>query len=192
MLAYQFNVVTLHTPIKIDGMETTVGRLIFNQSLGGLVPYVNDIMTKPKLSKLLSKIFEKSGMDATRDTIDRMKLLGFEMATVSGITWAMSDLMTPPEKTAIVKKATDEVDLINSQFAEGLLTPVERRSRIISVWEKAKDDLAKIVTGTSFQRQPDLSDRRFQVPRFMVPADHDDGYEGTRAEPERRYYRTAN
>ena len=98
MLAYQFNVVTLHTPIKIDGMETTVGRLIFNKSIGGNLDYINDIMTKPKISKLLSKIFETKGMDATRDTIDRMKLLGFEMATVSGITWAMSDLISSAGK----------------------------------------------------------------------------------------------
>jgi DNA-directed RNA polymerase beta' subunit len=154
MLAYQFNVVTLHTPIKIDGMETTVGRLIFNKSIAGNLDYINDIMTKPKLSKLLSKIFETKGMDATRDTIDRMKLLGFEMATVSGITWAMSDLKAPPEKKEIIQKATDEVALINSQFAEGLLTPTERRSRIISVWEKAKDSLAKIVTGLLSKDNP--------------------------------------
>ena len=109
MLAYQFDVVTLHTPIKIamheTMTETTVGRLIFNQALDGKMDYVNEIMTKPKISKLLAKIFEKHGMDATRDTIDRMKLLGFEMATVSGITWAMADLIIPPEKKEIMQKA---------------------------------------------------------------------------------------
>jgi DNA-directed RNA polymerase beta' subunit len=146
MLAYHFNVVTLQTPIRIDGMETSVGRLIFNQALGGNTAYVNDVMTKPKLSKMLSKVFESKGMDATRDTIDRLKLLGFEMATVSGITWAMADLVTPVEKKGIVEKADKEVDMINGQFVEGLLTSAERRSRVISVWEKAKDDLAKIVT----------------------------------------------
>ena len=55
-------------------------------------------MTKKKLNKLLSRIFETHGMDATRDTIDRVKLLGFEMATISGITWAMAELVIPPEK----------------------------------------------------------------------------------------------
>ncbi len=119
-------------------METTVGRLIFNKALDGKLDYVNDIMTKKKLSKLLGKIFEVHGMDVTRDTIDRMKLLGFEMATVSGITWAMADLIIPPGKKDIMKGADDEVNLINEQFAEGLLTPPERRSRIIGVWEKAK------------------------------------------------------
>ena len=149
MLAYQFNVITLHTPIMIAGIEaeTTAGRLIFNNALEGNIAYVNEIMTKPKISKMLSKIFESKGMDITRDIIDRLKLLGFEMATVSGITWAMADLIIPPEKKGIVKKADADVSVIHEQYAEGLLTAIERRSRVISIWEKAKEEIAKIVSG---------------------------------------------
>jgi DNA-directed RNA polymerase subunit beta' len=149
MLAYQFNVITLHTPIMIAGIEaeTTAGRLIFNNALDGNIAYVNELMTKPKISKMLSKIFESKGMDITRDIIDRLKLLGFEMATVSGITWAMADLIIPPEKKGIVKKADADVSVIHEQYAEGLLTAIERRSRVISIWEKAKEEIAKIVSG---------------------------------------------
>ncbi|MDR3582137.1 MAG: DNA-directed RNA polymerase subunit beta' [Candidatus Pacebacteria bacterium] len=147
MLAYHFNVITLHTPIKMGPLETTAGRLIFNQALDGNIEYVNELMTKPKISKMLSKIFESKGMDITRDIIDRLKLLGFEMATISGITWAMADLIAPPQKKEIIGRADKEVGLIHEQYAEGLLTPIERRSRVISVWEKAKEELAKIVSG---------------------------------------------
>jgi DNA-directed RNA polymerase beta' subunit len=148
MLAYQFGQIKLQTPIMMrGGLETTAGRLIFNQALDGKMEYVNDLMTKKKLSKLLGKMFEIHGMDITRDTIDRMKLLGFEMATVSGITWAMADLVIPPGKKDIIAGADKEIGLVNDQFSEGLLTHPERRSRIIGVWERAKVDVAKLVNG---------------------------------------------
>jgi DNA-directed RNA polymerase beta' subunit len=145
-LAYHFGVITFHTPIKLGPLETTYGRLVFNKALDGKCDYVNDMMTKKKMSRLLAKIFEIHGMDVTRDIIDRIKTLGFEMATISGITWAMADLIIPPEKPRIIKKATEEVNLIHEQYADGLLTPVERRSRIISVWEHTRADIAKLVS----------------------------------------------
>jgi DNA-directed RNA polymerase subunit beta' len=147
MLAYHFGYITFHTPIRMGTLETTAGRLIFNQALDGKIEYVNELMTKPKISKMLSRIFEVHGMDITRDIIDRLKLLGFEMATISGITWAMADLIIPPQKKEIIKKADHDVSIIHEQYAEGLLTAIERRSRVISIWEKAKEELAKIVSG---------------------------------------------
>jgi DNA-directed RNA polymerase beta' subunit len=147
MLAYHFGYITFHTPIRMGTLETTAGRLIFNQALDGKIEYVNELMTKPKLSKMLSRIFEVHGMDITRDIIDRLKLLGFEMATISGITWAMADLIIPPQKKEIIKKADHDVSIIHEQYAEGLLTAIERRSRVISIWEKAKEEIAKIVSG---------------------------------------------
>ena len=149
MLAYHFGQITLHTPIRVRGneLETTAGRLIFNRALNGTLPYVNETVTKKKLNAFLGRVFETRGMEATRDVIDRVKSLGYEMATVSGITWAMADLIIPKEKKDIMHKADKEVELIHEQYAEGLLTPIERRSRVISVWEKAKNDLAKLVSG---------------------------------------------
>jgi len=147
LLAHHFGVVTFQTPIIFDKVETTVGRLIFNQALDGKSEYVNDTITKKKLNSLLGKVFQDHGMDATRDVIDRVKHLGFDMATRSGITWAMADLVIPPEKAGIMKKSEEEVNLIHGQFAEGLLTASERRSRVISVWERTKNDIAKIVSG---------------------------------------------
>ncbi len=155
VLAYHFGHIKLHTPIIANGgMETTLGRLIFNEALGGAWEYVNDTITKKKLNNLLGLIFEKRGMDVTRDAIDRIKVLGYSMATISGITWAMADLILPREKEGIITAANAEVARIDEQFAEGLLTPTERRSRIITIWEQAKNDLAKIVTGLLPKENP--------------------------------------
>jgi DNA-directed RNA polymerase beta' subunit len=147
LLAKHFNAIKFHTPIIIDKVETTLGRLIFNEALMGKIAFVNDTMTKKKINKMLSTIFDIHGMDVTRDVIDRLKTLGFEMATVSGITWAMADLVIPKEKDEILRGAEKDVNVIHEQFAEGLLTPAERRARIITIWEKAKTDIAKIVSG---------------------------------------------
>ena len=141
IIAYQAGVVKLQTPVMWNGMETTVGRMIFNRELGGYVDYVNDTMTKKKLNKMLNGIFEAKGVDAARETIDRVKLLGFEMATISGITWAISELVIPKEKKEILRKAEEEIAVVVSQFAEGLLTDTERKVRAITIW---KDAQAKI------------------------------------------------
>ncbi len=147
MLAYHFGHIKLHTPIKVLGMDepTTAGRLIFNKALNGTIPYVNELVTKKKLNALLGRVFAVKGMDAARDVIDRVKSLGYDTATISGITWAMADLLVPTQKKDMIEKADNEVALIHQQYDEGLLTPVERRSRVISVWEKVKNDLAKLI-----------------------------------------------
>lgn len=151
LLAYEFNAIKLHTPIKVQGIangeETTVGRLIFNEALGGSTEFVNDTMTKKKMNKLLGNVFNEKGVDVTREAIDRIKLLGFEMATVSGITWAMADLIIPKEKVEILSRSEKEVELVREQFAEGLLTQAERRARVITIWDKTKAEIAKLISG---------------------------------------------
>jgi DNA-directed RNA polymerase beta' subunit len=154
LLAYHFDSIALHTPIIVngvaDGAEITVGRLIFNEALGAPANssgFVNDTMTKKKLGKLLGVVFDIHGVDVTREAIDRIKLLGFEMATRSGITWAMADLIIPTQKPEILHRAEREVELIHEQFAEGLLTQAERRARVITVWDKTKGEIAKLISG---------------------------------------------
>jgi DNA-directed RNA polymerase beta' subunit len=159
-IAYHFGVITLHTPIMIINaglssaatakeerfLETTYGRMVFNRELDGKIDFVNDTITKGKLHKLLAVLFDQNGVDAAREAIDRIKTLGFEMATISGITWAMADLVIPKEKSAIMANAEKEVEVIHGQFAEGLLTDAERKARVISIWEKTKAELAKLVS----------------------------------------------
>ena len=147
LLAYEFGAITLHTAIRQGGVDTTLGRLIFNEALRGKLTFVNETVTSKKLKKMIEKILDVYGLDATRAVLDEIKLLGFRIATVSGITWAMADLIIPAEKQEIMGKADKEVDLIREQHREGLLTSSERKTRVISVWDGAKNDLAKLVSG---------------------------------------------
>ncbi|MEK7508095.1 MAG: DNA-directed RNA polymerase subunit beta', partial [Patescibacteria group bacterium] len=156
-LALEFGAIGLHEPIKFGAAavsgpastrlwrETTVGRLIFNHALTGVSEFINDTMNKKKLARLIEKVLEVYGLEAARDVLDRIKLLGFEMSTRSGITWAMSDLVPPTNKPNILRAAEKEVELVREQFNQGLLTEAERRWRTISVWGKAKEEIAKLI-----------------------------------------------
>ncbi len=146
ILAHENDYLGLHEPMKFNGMETTLGRVIFNRALQGKVDFVNETMNKKKLSKLIEKVLENHGLDVTRDVLDSVKLLGFDSATRSGITWSMSDLVTPSAKPEVIAESEKEINLIRSQYGEGLLTENERRVRTISVWEKTKEKIAKLVT----------------------------------------------
>jgi DNA-directed RNA polymerase beta' subunit len=147
MFAYEGGVITLHAPIIVPVVgETTLGRLIFNVALGTSIGYVNEHLNKKKLAKLIEKIVDEHGFEKAREALDNIKLLGFEMATRSGITWAIADLVIPAEKKEIIVKAEKEVELVANQYSEGLLTPAERRARVISIWEKVKAEIAKLTT----------------------------------------------
>ncbi|HUZ92745.1 MAG TPA: DNA-directed RNA polymerase subunit beta' [Candidatus Paceibacterota bacterium] len=143
MLALETGTITLHEPIRFEGMTTTLGRVIFNQALDGNVEFVNDNLNKKKLSKLIERILAQHGIDAAREALDKVKLLGFDMATRSGITWSIADLVIPANKPGVMAASEKEVELIRGQYSEGLLTDGERRARTINVWERAKEEIAK-------------------------------------------------
>ncbi|MDE2001573.1 MAG: DNA-directed RNA polymerase subunit beta' [Patescibacteria group bacterium] len=147
-VAYENGALAINAPIlvKVDGekMETSLGRIIFNARLPKDFGFVNKVLRKKDVTTLVGKIIQRYGNDESSDCLDALKSLGFEYATKSGITWSMSDLNEPPEKPALLAKAETEVMTIRQQYEEGLLTDHERRSRVLSVWEKTKEALAKI------------------------------------------------
>ncbi len=147
LIAMHFGAVTLHTPIIWNKLETTVGRMIFNREIEEKVPYVNETLTKKKLTKILASIVDLHGAAVAGEVIDRVKMLGFQMATNSGITWAMADLVIPKEKYGIIEKAEEDVRVVSSQYEEGLLTDAERKARVIAIWEKTKAEIGKFVSG---------------------------------------------
>src|SRR3990167_6226613 len=120
LLAYENGLVSLHAPVRVGNIpETTVGRLIFNEALGGSVEYVNETMSKKKLSRLIERILDLNGVDKTREVLQGTKLLGFDMASRSGITWSISDLIIPPEKPDIIRAAEEDVMRIRDQYNQG-------------------------------------------------------------------------
>ncbi len=151
LLAYNYEMLAVNAPIKVGSAaaETvSAGRIVFNQILPPDFGFVNKTLTKKEISKIIAQTIHRFGLEKAADVLDSIKRLGFEYATLSGISWGMADLVTPKEKPELLKKAEVSVAEIRDQFNQGLLTDSERRARVISVWEKTKGEIAKLVPQT--------------------------------------------
>ena len=124
-------------PAKRGRLETTVGRLIFNEALPVALRYKNYAMTKECLKQLLSECLRVCGPEETARVADRLKTLGFHHATKSGISFATSDIPVPPEKEALVREAKAETTRLRQTYESGMLTGDERDQAIIILWTQA-------------------------------------------------------
>jgi len=149
-LAYEFGLIDLRAKIKArmknsQFLETSVGRIIFNQTLPEGHPFVNELINSKKLEKIINEIVADYGREKTVESLDKIKDLGFEYATLLGPSWGIDDLKIPAEKEKIVKEADGEIEAIESDFRKGLLTEEEKYSKTIEVWQKAKSEIEKVV-----------------------------------------------
>lgn len=147
-LAYSLKQIHLQTPILVldsndKKLETTVGRIIFNEVLPEKLKFVNTEVNKAVLQDLLAKSVEYYGRERTVQFIDDVKNMGRRYATVAGASFSIFDLEIPKEREEMLAKANEELDDIEKDFRRGLMTLQERRSLIIELWEKVTDDVFK-------------------------------------------------
>jgi len=126
-------------------LETSVGRILFNQALPNDFPFINEQVTSKKISKIVSKIIETHTLEEAQQTLDRIKDLGFEYATLSGISWGMDDVIVPKEKPGLIAEAEKEVDKIESHYEKGFLSSKERSAKLIEIWQTVKQKIEKLV-----------------------------------------------
>ena len=130
---------------KYEFLETTPGRIIFNQTLPPEMPFINETLKSGDIKKLTSEVIEKYDFEQVQEFLDKIKKLGFDYATYSGITWSLSDMPIPPEKKKIISEAEQKLATIQADFDEGLLSDQERKDQIIELWHRVKDKLAGYV-----------------------------------------------
>ena len=169
ILAYENEVITLHSKIKVrvtkemsDGtklsgiVESTLGRFIFNeiipQDLGfvdrsipgnELVPEVDFLVGKKQLKQILEKVINTHGATATAEVLDAVKAMGYKYSTRAAMTVSISDMTVPPQKPELIKKAQDTVDLIAKNFKRGFITEEERYKEVIQTWQETDNILTK-------------------------------------------------
>lgn len=157
-VAYENGVIAVNAPISViikgGKLETSCGRIIFNDTLPTDFNFINRTLRKKDLVGIVSEIIRRYDNATAHKHLDEVKKIGFEYATRSGITWAMSDLMTPGEKPAILAEGDKEVEVIRKQYKEGLLTDQERRARVLSVWSKAKEKISKLIPKSLTEKNP--------------------------------------
>ncbi len=164
LIAYEFGQIDLRACIKvrIEGkfIETSVGRIIFNEALPSDYPFVNEEVRTKKLNRIISEIIEKYGLEKfliIQEILDRIKNLGFEYSTLAGFTWGIDDLIVPSEKEKVVTLAEKEMEKVEEHFKKGLLSKKERSTKIIEIWTKAKSEIEKLVLKTLPQEGPVFS-----------------------------------
>jgi len=168
IMAYQLGYIHIHAKIKvkmtkeIDGVkkskiiETTVGKIIFNEAIPQDLGYVdrtnpetafdleiNDLVDKSKLGKILDRVYRLHGPTKTAETLDKIKELGFRYSTKAAITVSVSDMVIPKEKEKLLKEADEMVSKIESQFRRGLISEEERYESVIRTWNMTTEKVTE-------------------------------------------------
>ena len=147
MIAFNEGILELHSAVKVKGkvqqedgtmkhemIETTVGRVIFNEAVPVDVPYVNLLLTKKNLKKVISDIINRTNFAVTAKFLDDIKELGFYWSFKGGLSFNLGDLITPSIKEQMLEEAQAEVDEVWENYNMGLITPNERYNQIIDKW----------------------------------------------------------
>ena len=147
VLAYENKAVGLHAIVNVryNGKwikNTTVGRIIFNSVLPENLDFVNEVINKKKLTQVVNNAYLLTGNYQTVLLLDKLKDLGFKIATISGVSIAISDILIPDRKDEILNEAQAKVDEIKSKFDRHILTDGERYNKVIDIWTHATNRVA--------------------------------------------------
>ena len=168
MLAYDLGHVEIHAQIQLmlDGVgskakapkkrlvETTVGRVIFNEILPSELRFVNEALDKKKLKELVAAVYDKLGPEGTAEIVDRIKDIGFVFATRSGLTIAIDDITVPGEKQTILAQVSDKVNEVDQQYRRGLITEEEQYVKTVELWTEATEEITEAVAQGMGQDSP--------------------------------------
>jgi len=161
MTAIDFDIIDLRATIKVKGkenskyapfynepIETTAGRLMFNEMLPDDYPYVNEDVDNGKMQKIVDDMTDIHGIDFVAPILDKIKDFGFKYATKSGVTWGIDDIQEPEGKDEIIGRATTKVKEVYSQYNDGLLSDQEKLRMITEIWHGAKTEVEKTIPAT--------------------------------------------
>ena len=166
IMAFQNKAVSIHAKIfvriekEINGekkykkVETSVGRIIFNQGIPQDLGFINrdedpfqyeiDFpVMKKSMGQIIEKVIDKHGLVESAEVIDYIKALGFKYSTLAGITFSVADVEVPEAKKTILEEAGKQVEKIRNQYRRGLITDDERYKSVINIWEKATNEVSK-------------------------------------------------
>lgn len=147
--AYDQNMLDTHARIsvRVDGeiIETTVGRVLFNEIVPKGVGYINEVLTKKSLRKIIGRILSATGFTPTAKFLDDMKELGFQQSTKGGLTFSLADIVIPEEKFALIDQANEEVDRARGNYAMGFITENERYNQVIDIWTRTNNQVSDVL-----------------------------------------------
>ena len=129
-------------------IETTAGRVIFNEVWPKEMGFWNDKCSKSTIGKLILDCHKVAGHDITVEAVDTLKTLGYKFATISGASMGLKDMIRPEEKDAEIAKARKEADKVQSQFQQGIITEGERHNKIVDIWAGTTEKIGELLYKT--------------------------------------------
>jgi DNA-directed RNA polymerase subunit beta' len=136
-------------------VNTTVGRVIFNEQIARDLPFINGTLKRKGLQSLVSYCHVRLGHEMTVKMLDDLKTLGFLYATKAGISIGIDDLVTPDAKKTLVEKAERDVIDVEQQYLDGVITNGERYNKVVAIWSEVTDRVAKEMFKAMDQRERD-------------------------------------
>ena len=126
-------------------LKTTPGRIIVNQLVPQEVPYINDVLGKKSLRKIISNVIKYTGVARTAQFLDDIKDLGYTMAFKGGLSFNLGDVIIPEEKKGLIDNGYNTVESIKANFSMGFITNNERYNKVIDLWSSIDNEITKIV-----------------------------------------------
>ena len=125
-------------------IDSTVGRVLFNEVVPENAGYFNEVLTKKNLREIIGKILQTTSVPATADFLDKIKDLGYTFAFKGGLSFSLGDIIIPQQKQNLIDDANNQVDGIMSNYNMGLITNNERYNQVIDVWTSANATLTEL------------------------------------------------
>jgi len=157
IIAYNENKVDLNATIKVKTkdldlnnnlvdkiIETTVGRVLFNEKVPERAGYINEVLTKKSLRDIIGNILKVTSVPETAEFLDEIKTLGYKFAFQGGLSFSLGDIIIPNEKFEMINNANKQVDVIKSNYNMGLITNNERYNQVIDIWTSTNAELTEL------------------------------------------------
>jgi DNA-directed RNA polymerase subunit beta' len=125
-------------------IETTVGRVLFNEVVPEKAGYINEVLTKKSLRDIIGNILKATSVPETAAFLDEIKDMGYSFAFKGGLSFSLGDIIIPPEKDQLIASANEQVDGIIANYNMGLITNNERYNQVIDVWTSANATLTEL------------------------------------------------
>ena len=151
--AYDQGHVDLHARVAVrmrpgEIVDTTVGRVLFNEVVPEKVGFINEVLTKKNLRPIIARVFKVSGFRKAARFLDDIKRLGFERATTAGLTFSLADIVVPDSKEKFISGASEEVKRARGNYEMGFITDNERYNQVIDIWTKTNNRVSETLFET--------------------------------------------
>ena len=170
-----YGINTIYGSKEIKVLETTAGRVIFNQIWPSELGFYNKVCGKKQLSDIIWRCYKAVGQQRTVETLDRLKEMGFRSATKAGISIGITDMIIPREKSTQLEKAYREIAEVEKQYRRGIITDGERKNKVQDIWTHTGEELANAL----FRTLEYNDGRKDMNPVFMMV---DSGARGNRTQ----------